>query len=87
MEDTYCKIAEFHKKGIEHCFVDNYFGDRICKYCSYAPEGHKPIEDIMVQLTQECQTCGHQISDHIIDHCMLCECKEPIFSISINKKD
>ncbi len=33
-------------KQKEHVYRYNMFGDRLCCYCWYAPDGHKAVEEI-----------------------------------------
>lgn len=74
------------REGKEHEFFTNYFGDIICKYCLFAPEGQTSGEDLMIQLTKNCQTCGCLVEDHKLLSCkcgISCKCgkcNNPIFS-------
>lgn len=47
---NYCPVRAYKEGNSEHDLGENYFGDMICSWCQYAPNGHKSIDNIMVQL-------------------------------------
>ena len=71
-------IAGKPVKNKGHDYFYNYFNDRLCKICNYAPEGHKPVEEIMVQVRSKCK-CGHSFESHILEKglgCTECDCEQ-----------